>query len=270
MGRNPERVAAVDGLRGLLAVVVLAWHVCSPFGLGWMLPLANAAVALFFVLSGYALTRGWDGRYGAFLIRRALRLWPVYALCLALGYFLAGIRPAWSEFLWFPFMGPNAKPAIDPPTWSLFLEAYAMPFMPLIVWAAAARGRALAAALGLVALSLVWAFAGILALFLIGSYLGRSVFRNRVLEARGPQWLGSVSYSLYLSHCLVLELGVRALGPAGGIVVLPAVFAFAWVIWLLVERPSIAASRWASRALRKLPLSFPAWGPGPFRCPRSP
>ena len=75
------RVAAVDGLRGLLAVVVLAWHVAAPFGLAWLLPAANLAVATFFVLSGYVLTRGWDGRYGVFLIRRFLRLWPVYAAC---------------------------------------------------------------------------------------------------------------------------------------------------------------------------------------------
>jgi peptidoglycan/LPS O-acetylase OafA/YrhL len=257
---QPERVAAVDGLRGLLALVVLAWHVCAPFGLNWMLPLANVSVALFFVLSGYALTRGWDGHYGAYLLRRALRLWPTFALCLALGYVLAGVRPVWSEFLWYPYMDPSAKPAIDPPAWSLFLEAYATPFLPLLIWAGAARARAIFIACGLTAISLTWAFAGVLALFLIGSYLARSALRNRPLEARIPQWLGRVSYSLYLSHFLVLELGVRAFGPAGGIVALPAVFAGAWLLWFLVERPSIAASRRAARALRVRRVTAPVWG----------
>src|ERR1700679_590520 len=108
---KPSRVAAIDGLRGLLAVVVLAWHVCSPFGAAWMLVFANVAVGLFFVLSGYVLTRGWDGRIGVFLVRRFLRLWPVYALCLGVCYLLAGVHPVWSEFAWYPLIGPNDKPA---------------------------------------------------------------------------------------------------------------------------------------------------------------
>jgi peptidoglycan/LPS O-acetylase OafA/YrhL len=138
---KPSRIRAIDGLRGLLAVVVLAWHVCSPFGVAWMLDLANVAVALFFVLSGYVLTRGWDGRYGVFLIRRFLRLWPVYALCLGAGYLIAGVHPVWSEFFWYPLIGPNDKPAIDPPVWSLFLEAWTMPLMPLIVWSTASTSH---------------------------------------------------------------------------------------------------------------------------------
>jgi peptidoglycan/LPS O-acetylase OafA/YrhL len=92
------RVTAIDGLRGLLAVVVLAWHVCAPFGINWMLVPANLAVGLFFVLSSYVLTRSWEGRFGVFLARRVVRLWPVYALCLAQGYIIAGVQPVWSEF----------------------------------------------------------------------------------------------------------------------------------------------------------------------------
>jgi peptidoglycan/LPS O-acetylase OafA/YrhL len=92
------RVTAIDGLRGLLAVVVVAWHVCVPFGINWMLIPANIAVGLFFVLSGCVLTRGWEGRFALFIVRRFLRLWPVYALCLAAGYIVAGVPPVWSEF----------------------------------------------------------------------------------------------------------------------------------------------------------------------------
>ena len=132
---NASRVAAIDGLRGLLALVVLAWHVSGPLGVAWLLIPADIAVAVFFVLSGYVLTRGWDARFGVFLARRFVRLWPVYALCLGVGYLIAGIHPVWSEFLWYPIIGANAKPSIDPPIWSLFLEAWTMPFMPFIVWA---------------------------------------------------------------------------------------------------------------------------------------
>src|SRR5476651_918992 len=114
-----SRVAAIDGLRGLLALVVLAWHALAPLGAMWLLISANLAVGMFFVLSGYVLTRGWDGRFGIFLMRRFVRLWPVYALCLGAGYLIAGVHPVWSEFLWYPLIDAYAKPLIDPPAWSL-------------------------------------------------------------------------------------------------------------------------------------------------------
>ena len=248
---RPDRVAAIDGLRGLLAVVVLAWHACERLGVNWMLVFANIAVGLFFVMSGYVLTRGWDGRFGLFLVRRFVRLWPVYALCLGAGYLIAGVHPVWSEFFWLPYMGPNASPAIDPPIWSLFIEAYAMPLMPLIVWAGAASGlraglcMAAAAAVGL-AVPQVSA----LPLFMGGAFLARTAWRNRLLEYALPQWLGRVSYSLYLSHFLVLELAVRVLGPWGGVAAIPVAFAVGWLVWLAVERPSIRLSRRIAARLR--------------------
>ena len=114
-------------MRGLLALVVVVWHMCSPFGAPWLLAAADLAVGMFFVLSGYALTRGWTGNFPAFLVRRLVRLWPVYALCLGAGYVVAGVDPVWSEFLWYPIIRVDANPAIDPPVWSLFLEVYMIP-----------------------------------------------------------------------------------------------------------------------------------------------
>jgi peptidoglycan/LPS O-acetylase OafA/YrhL len=247
---GPARVAALDGLRGLLAVVVLAWHVCEPFRVGWMLSFANVAVAAFFLMSGYVLTRGWDGRFGLFLARRFLRLWPVYALCLGTGYWIAGAPPVWSEFFWYPYIGPNASPAIDPPVWSLCLEAYAMPLMPLIVWAGAASGLRAAACMAVAAaLGLAVPQVSVVALFIAGAFLARVEWRNRVLESFVPQWLGKVSYSLYLSHFLVLALAVRAFGPWGGVAAVPVAFAVGWLVWLAVERPSIGLSRGLARAV---------------------
>jgi peptidoglycan/LPS O-acetylase OafA/YrhL len=248
---RPGRVAAVDGLRGLLAVVVLAWHVCAPFGVSWMLLLANVAVWLFFLMSGYVLTRGWDGRIGLFLARRFLRLWPVYALCLGLGYWLAGVHPVWSEFAWYPYIGPNAKPAIDPPAWSLFIEAWTMPLMPLIVWAGASSpARLLLSSLFLFVVALAIPQAIMLILFVGGAFLARFDFRSRLLETALPQWLGRISYSLYLSHFLVLAVAVKALGPWGGVMAVPAAFALGWLVWLFVERPSIRLSRELARIAR--------------------
>lgn len=256
-----ERIAAVDGLRGLLAVVVVVWHTLSPLGAPWLLAAADLAVGLFFVLSGYALTRGWSGDFPAFLVRRFIRLWPVYALCLGLGYLAAGRQPVWSEFFWFPIIGVNAKPAIDPPVWSLFLEAYMMPFMPIVVWASS--GPLTRALLCMSALALAGFLApqiAIGALFIGGGFFARTAYRSRWLESAIPQWLGRISYSLYLSNWIVLTLAKRAFGPWGGIAAWPAVFLVAYLIWRLVERPSITASRRIGRAIesRTAGLARPA------------
>ena len=101
-----ERLQALDGLRGVLAMVVLAWHATSPLNLLWLAYPAKLAVSGFFLMSGFVLTRSWDGRIGRFMARRFVRLWPVYALSLAVGYLIAGISPAWLQFLWYPLPGP--------------------------------------------------------------------------------------------------------------------------------------------------------------------
>jgi peptidoglycan/LPS O-acetylase OafA/YrhL len=244
-----SRIAAVDGLRGMLALVVVVWHIGGPLGAHWLLIPADVAVAIFFVLSGYVLTRGWNGRFGVFLVRRFVRLWPVYALCLGAGYFIAGIHPVWSEFLWYPIIDANTKPFIDPPIWSLFLEAWAMPFMPLIVWVGSgAIMRAAFCMLALLLAALAVPQLSVGALFVAGAFLARTHYRNRFFESAIPQWFGRISYSLYLTHWLVLALATRAYGPWSAIAALPAVFVVGWLVWWGVERPSIWASRRVGRA----------------------
>jgi peptidoglycan/LPS O-acetylase OafA/YrhL len=245
-----SRVAAVDGLRGLLALVVLAWHATMGHGPAWMLIAADVAVSLFFVLSGYVLTRGWNGRPIAFLARRFVRLWPVYALCLGAGYLIAGVHPVWSEFLWYPILDADATPRIDPPIWSLFIEAWAMPFMPLIVWAATGpRKRAMLCVAALIAAGAVDPHILLGALFVAGAFLSRTNYRNGFLESAIPQWFGKISYSLYLTHWLVLTLAGRLFGPWASLYAVPIVFAVAWLVWRTVERPSIWASRRIGRRL---------------------
>jgi peptidoglycan/LPS O-acetylase OafA/YrhL len=208
-----------------------------------MLMPANIAVGLFFVLSSYVLTRSWEGRFGVFLARRLLRLWPVYALCLASGYIIAGVQPVWSEFLWYPLIGPNDEPAINPPVWSLFLEVWAMPFMPLIVWSSTDKIRGIMCVAAAMLVGLIVPQVSILCLFVIGASFSHISFHNRLLEAAIPQWLGRISYSLYLSHALVLKLFVGALGAWGGVLAIPAALCIGWLIWWIVERPSIKLSR---------------------------
>lgn len=88
----PAHLPALDGVRGVAALMVMLHHfaldpavstpaalrVVSPFRLAW------CGVDLFFVLSGFLITRillaarGTSGYYRRFFLRRALRIFPLY------------------------------------------------------------------------------------------------------------------------------------------------------------------------------------------------
>ncbi len=205
--------------------------------------LSQAAVALFFVISGNVLTRSWDGRFDRFLVRRFLRLWPVYAVCMAAGYAVSGHAVAWTTFFWYPLIGPNDPNPVDLPAWSLCIEAWAMLAMPLFVWAG--TGGVIRAELGLLACILgVYVnpnvFFGVF--FVAGAWLARFDFRAKALEWWLPQWLGRISYSLYLSHWLVLHYV-----PGGVLVTIPLSFLIGWLLAETVEQWSVRISRlWRS------------------------
>jgi peptidoglycan/LPS O-acetylase OafA/YrhL len=94
-GLMTGRLRALDGLRGLLALYILAGHTApflrvpaSAVWLGSILSHGRGAVELFFVLSGMVILRSLGtgvSRVGAghFLCARAGRLLPVYAIALA-------------------------------------------------------------------------------------------------------------------------------------------------------------------------------------------
>jgi peptidoglycan/LPS O-acetylase OafA/YrhL len=238
------RLPALDGLRGLLALVVLGKHFSERFGVQWLHQPSQAAVCCFFVLSGYVLTRSWDGRFALFLARRIVRLWPVYGLALAAGYWIADEAPVWTQFLWYPLLSPNAAPQINVPIWSLRIEAWAMLFMPFFVWTATGKPwRVLAGFLAVIVASAIWLkfFFGLY--FVVGAVLSRRDFRNRFLESAGPQWLGRISYSLYLTHWLVFKVAQSRYGDAGLVASVPVAFFVGWLVWRFVEMPSIALSR---------------------------
>jgi len=263
------RLPAVDGLRGLLALVVMlthvkvvpGWHATSWLAEYLLAQPANIATCGFFGLSGYVLTRSWDGRFGVFLARRFLRLWPVYALCLALGYAIAALPPVWTQFLWYPLLTANSKPAIDPPIWSLCIEAWAMLFMPLIVWAGTGKQWRALLIFGLtVAASAYYVKFAFGEYFLIGAVLSRWEFHSRLLSSTVPQWLGRISYSLYLSHWLVFVLAERYFGGWGVVAAIPLAFLVAWLVWRFVETPSIRLSRRAGALGATLKAAIAALG----------
>ena len=92
---GPRHIPALDGLRALAILLVIP-HNTYMFGAirGWLIPfawIANAGwvgVQLFFVLSGFLITRnlldsrGSGNYYPAFFGRRILRIFPLYFLVL--------------------------------------------------------------------------------------------------------------------------------------------------------------------------------------------
>jgi peptidoglycan/LPS O-acetylase OafA/YrhL len=242
-----KRVASVDGLRGLLAAFVMVAHLVNAAGSGALIGLANVCVCIFFAISGYVLTRGWRGAYVGFLVRRFVRLWPLFALCLAAGGWLSMNPAPLSNYLYYPLMGIDRQAPQDPVTWSLFVEAWAMPLMPLIIWIGR-RPMAMFPVIAALVLLKPWAhdlYYGVF--FIAGSHLSGRDLASPLLESRPAQWLGRVSYSLYLSHVLVMGALKFHAGAAWIYLAIPASLAVAQVLCVTVEQPSIALSRRAGR-----------------------
>ena len=160
--RKGARVAELDGLRGIAILLVLVFHYAPKtgplrylgdiFGIGWI------GVDLFFVLSGYLITGilldsvGRPHYYRNFIVRRSLRIFPLYYACLIL-YCVLSFVPSpihWKDFLtigggwWYVgYVGnlqvflQNAWPgaAILTPLWSLQVEEQFYLSFPFLVWA---------------------------------------------------------------------------------------------------------------------------------------
>jgi peptidoglycan/LPS O-acetylase OafA/YrhL len=163
-----RRAAAVDGLRAIAAVSVVAYH-------SWLytLPTVTAAhraalsdrvlhefrlgLVLFFVLSGFLLYRPWvraalEGKQGprvrSYLLRRAARILPAYYLAVAGSIALlwslrgaTGVRlPAGGDLWTFAVFAQNFSDAtalkLDPPLWTLAVEVSFYLALPLLGWLA--------------------------------------------------------------------------------------------------------------------------------------
>lgn len=156
-----EHVPALDGVRGLAILLVLA-HNLNPFvdhgrllersaelasNFGWV------GVQLFFVLSGYLIsgilldTRGAPGYYRAFFVRRVLRIFPLYYGVLAIAFVILprlGVAPApvladrdhriwlWTYLInWAEPLGAGV--AAFPHFWSLAVEEQFYLVWPFVV-----------------------------------------------------------------------------------------------------------------------------------------
>jgi peptidoglycan/LPS O-acetylase OafA/YrhL len=193
---NQERARfdVLDGMRGIAAVMVMIYHLLSDFGLsGWtqdnhsLVPLKSGqlAVDFFFMLSGFVLIGAYGPMlsrgtaWGEFLLKRAIRLYPMYAIGMIFGLLALGLALLanpdgmqapldWgdmtvsvvSSLAMIPdYIGhygivlgstslAGATFPLNPPGWTLFYELYAG---TILVFAARRSNRFLVA---IVALSL--------------------------------------------------------------------------------------------------------------------
>jgi len=150
----PAYIPELQGLRGIAVLAVVLYHSHprlehTPFYdaslWGW------AGVNLFFVLSGFLITsilieaRTQPHYFRNFYGRRALRIWPVYLLALAICYLKAdwfvgspvdqAIRsaPWWAYLLFVQNLFHLDLPAGLGPTWSLAIEEqYYLLWAPLV------------------------------------------------------------------------------------------------------------------------------------------
>jgi peptidoglycan/LPS O-acetylase OafA/YrhL len=141
--------SALDGLRGIAALVVLALHALTPFNLDYFLSHAALAVDFFFLLSGFVIGYAYEHRLLAnlsvteFIRIRLIRLYPLILVGTVFGFLvfcLKGVfehHTAESGFTMLValagsiFMLPTSLIhdqgwesiyPFNPPAWSLFFE----------------------------------------------------------------------------------------------------------------------------------------------------
>ena len=133
-----QHFLALDGLRGVAALLVMGHHIGLLSGHPEIAPLGFLAVDLFFVLSGFVIAYSYEPRFAAgypvrtFLVARLIRLYPLIFIGLVLG-------AAWSltvgdhafsaassiNFLLLPVLVGAVTFPFDVPVWSLFFEVVA-------------------------------------------------------------------------------------------------------------------------------------------------
>lgn len=142
---NAQRLAHLDGLRGVAVLLVLFFHFFErwpsfyPYGSALLMPLpaltAWTGVWLFFVISGFVITLTLHrcASFMEFLVRRFARLWPPMLLCACLSYIVLSVIPANP----FPVSPRNFLPSltfIDPYVFDVLLHRGDFDWMDGAYW----------------------------------------------------------------------------------------------------------------------------------------
>ena len=162
-----RHIPALDGLRGLAALMVVVFHTTYLDRAGVFDDLVfrgsrglQTGVDIFFVLSGFLITailihsRGQEGCFRSFYVKRALRILPLYYLLVAISVFGPvlfpilqdndlPVLPAWglNYWLFLSNVWSNGPHPILGVAWSLAYEEQFYLLWPFVVFAL--RGRAL-------------------------------------------------------------------------------------------------------------------------------
>lgn len=114
-------IIQLDGIRFIAVALVLLAHLTDT-----TLPLGELGVTMFFVLSGFLITRilmqsrdklknepgGFKKYIRKFLIRRTIRIFPVYYLCIFILYLL-GVPSVREHLGWLVLYATNIYMAIN-------------------------------------------------------------------------------------------------------------------------------------------------------------
>jgi peptidoglycan/LPS O-acetylase OafA/YrhL len=159
---KPDHIRALDGVRGVAALMVMAFHLTQGRGAEFKSHLGGAAkllgfgqtgVSLFFVLSGFLITRillsSKESKhyFSDFFIRRSLRIFPLYFFSLGLWFFVlpyldsshqATLRQGWWYWVYLQNIASTFQIDIGEPGhfWSLAVEEHFYLAWPFAVWAA--------------------------------------------------------------------------------------------------------------------------------------
>ena len=167
---NAGRFYTLDGMRGVAAVVVVAFHAGETMGDG-VPRFGYMAVDLFFVLSGFVIARAYDDRLASgmtfkeFAARRFCRLFPMMLVGSLLGLLappaLNGTNLALSTVLnslGLPGIPTRLAPSLtplNPALWSLFFELY-VANLSYALFSRILRGRWLAVLVVCSAVAMAW------------------------------------------------------------------------------------------------------------------
>lgn len=180
--QTDDAFPVADTLRAVGAFAVLTTHVAFWTGnytgngtIGGLLARLDVGVAIFFVLSGFLLGRGWVARAasqrprpatGPYLWKRFLRIMPLYVVVATLALALIGSNDGLGVRDWLvtltltnTFVDPSL-PAGLTQMWSLAVEATFYLVLPLLMAAIVGRrlhgARFLGGLAAMTALSVVW------------------------------------------------------------------------------------------------------------------
>lgn len=144
-------IIQLDGIRFIAVALVLIDHLLVGIN---VIPFGPLGVTIFFVLSGFLISRillkskektidepgGFKKYLRKFLIRRTIRIFPVYYLTLAL-LFILNVPPVREEFAWLALYGTNIYIAVKQHWmgsvdhfWSLAVEEQVYLFFPFLIF----------------------------------------------------------------------------------------------------------------------------------------